>query len=351
MKRKKICQIGILVILSLGFVGILKTLAMPWPGYPGPTPHEFTYKGYVYDHTGSDDLSGAFVYMYDDHGNQVDNDITDSNGYYKLTHYTCDYTTYTIEVSKTYYHPQSIDVYSSGIHNYNFYLENTLADKFAIFFYASDAIEDTHIYTYRNRLRDGEGFDYTYIHKDVNDWKAKMSYIDSMENENDFIFIYLAGHGTYSNSDSIVRVNPGNDGYRGAMVTDSEPTTVDIKSSEFETEINKLESKNILVVVESCFSGGFYEDLKYKSGVQVITSSDKYNAAYFYNAVEMNIGDADEGCFSHYYFAKIYSGGSDSVAFSYARSKTLQFVDYYDFDYEQNPLRYDGTLYPWFRYW
>lgn len=101
-------------------------------------------------------------------------------------------------------------------------------------------------------------------------WEPILIDLDSKEDENTIVLLLIAGHGNFipyldnGTGDSFVCVN--ND------------TGLNLYSSELKPYIENLESNRIEVIVESCYSGGFIDDLLF-DGVTVLTGSDKENPA------------------------------------------------------------------------
>ena len=165
-------------------------------------------------------------------------------------------------------------------------------NKYAVFFWQefvagndkSGVISEEAIDKYANKLSTNFGF--TIIkHQNPWFWKSKMSDLDALEDSNSIVYIYIAGHGFYdSNKDySAVRMSRG----------------IWIHSDEFATEVKKLESNRILVMVDSCNCGDFKDKLII-NGISVITATDQNHIA------KSDIsGDYSEPRFSKYFYSRV----------------------------------------------
>ncbi len=112
-----------------------------------------------------------------------------------------------------------------------------------------------------------------------------------------------------------------------------------IYSNTLNTELDTyLESGNIFVVVESCESGGFVDDLK-ESGVFVISTTDYDSPAYAMGALP------NQGVFSYYFFNRIHNGYGDYSSYSYARTQAISLHS------DQNPMYNDQLNYELFKWW
>ena len=202
--------------------------------------------------------------------------------------------------------------------------------KYAVFFWqefdknnptTSGVISANRIDRYHDRMED---LGYTiYDHMNPTNWVGDMNTLDALEDEDSIIFIYIAGHGSSNTGEgwSRVRVHPSN---------------YYINSDDLRDEIDDLESKRIMVMVDSCQNGYFKDDLD-KDGVSVITSTDYTHSMYFEWDVFLWWGWAEPE-FSNYFFDKAglnYSGeGRDydeRDAFGYAKVEV-------ESEYEQYPL-------------
>ncbi|NHJ85451.1 MAG: hypothetical protein FK734_08300 [Asgard group archaeon] len=207
---------------------------------------------------------------------------------------------------------------------------NQNVDKYAVFFWQefdsndptdSGIISENRIDDYWALLED-DGF--TIInHMNTNDWRDDMDDLDALEDSNDIIFIYIAGHGYYvtGNDVSTVRVSPSGD-------------ITWIQSDFFDNYIANLESTRILVVVDACECGDFKDKLN-MNGVSVITSTDESHDGEFEARSYWPV--YAEPVFSNDFFNKIFTYDTYSSPTRY-----LYYDDILSFDYakSQNPTYY-----------
>ncbi|MHA1258439.1 MAG: C13 family peptidase [Candidatus Heimdallarchaeaceae archaeon] len=187
-------------------------------------------------------------------------------------------------------------------------------------------------------MDDEEGFDMIMYYEDEEDWEeAIIIDIDGNETAEDFVFIYIAGHGAYDEveENSYLRIDPSTNTY--------------MYSDELASCLNALETDNIFIIIFSCHAGGFKDDLK-QSGRFVITESDCNTVAYLMDSVP------DESVFSYYFFYRLNCGDSDNSAYISARTLT---IEYYEENIEgglydsgpQYPMKNDQIFYIWFEWW
>ena len=285
-----------------------------------------TCNGYVYDHRGIA-LSDATVKLKE--GSTVlESDTTDANGYYSFSEDVQENLYCKIQAEKTGYETHYIYIYCSDQTTSNtFRIAADSAQKYALFFYASDAVEEQYMETYGEQLIDDEGFDSVAYYEDEDDWDGIIrGVLDTNETSNDFDFIYVVGHGNYDSEDD--------DSY---VITDPS-TNAKMYSDDLASELSVLESKNIFVLIESCKSGGFVDDVQ-GSDIFVISTTDKTNYAYLFAAAP------DDPIFTHYFFERIDQGYNDGDSYSYARQEAI------DENNDQNPQYNDQIDYEWFKWW
>ena len=319
---------GVIKVEKSGYTTIYRSVILE-PNKPTRLDIEylvdFRCKGYVYDHMGNA-LSGATVKLIKVSGGTVLNtDTTDGNGYYDFTTEVMENLYCKIQASKSGYETHYITVYAGdGTTTYNFRIASTSALKMATFFYATDAAYYSTLKPFGDQLINEEGFDTVLYRENADDWLDVIQHdIDDLETSSSFVFIYVMAHGGYSSSsdDSYCAMEPG--WFPEKMY-----------SSELASALTCLESKNIFVLIESCESGGFVDDVK-SSNRFVISTTDHYNSAW---AVY-------DPRFTYYFFEALYSGKSDNEAFSYAKSNAQSEHP------TQNPMYNDQMAYTWFKWW
>lgn len=157
-----------------------------------------TCNGYVYDHV-DDALSGATVKLIRISDSAVlESDTTDVNGYYSFSEDVQENLYCKIQAEKTGYETHYITIYcSEQTTSYTFRIASTSVDKIAVFFYATDAITYDYISIYGDQLEDEEGFDTIIYIENTDDWEGNMTYLDTLEDSDDFVFIHIMTHGGY----------------------------------------------------------------------------------------------------------------------------------------------------------
>ncbi|MFW9922939.1 MAG: hypothetical protein ACFFDW_06580 [Candidatus Thorarchaeota archaeon] len=130
-------------------------------------------------------------------------------------------------------------------------------------------------------------------------WQNIFTSLDSLEDQNSIVFIYIGGHGNY---------NPTLDGGTGdSFIVVNPDTDLRIYSSELQPYLLNLESNRIEVMVSSCYAGGFYDDLNF-DGITIMTSSDTEHTSnsnfefYFQIALDMGMDDMDAFEYAASYF-------------------------------------------------
>ncbi|MCE7744005.1 MAG: hypothetical protein GPJ52_02600 [Candidatus Heimdallarchaeota archaeon] len=173
----------------------------------------------------------------------------------------------------------------------------------------SGAITIGEINNYCDVLED-QGYT-TYKYENPSSWIAAIGFLDYCEDENSIVLIYIGGHGSYGGDPAIsyIRVNDN----------------VWVDSDDLRIEIDKFESKRILLIVDACKTGGFIDDCA-KDGVSVITSNDyTHLSAWFYAPFYIDYAYCR---YSHRFFDKIF--GSYSFG---------SYTEYYDDYNTHNEVR------------
>jgi len=295
-----------------------------------------TCNGYVYDQNNLA-VAGATVKLIDD-TTVLDSDTTDVYGYYSFSEDVQENLYCKIQAEKTGYETHYIYIYcSEQTTSYTFRIADPLANKIALFLYATDAVVDTDIESYGNQLINDEGFDTVMYYEDEEDWEgAIIGDLDSNETSHDFVFIHISGHGAYDSGED-----------NSYLITDPS-TETRMYSDDLATCINALESHNIFILITACHAGGFEDDLK-GTGVFVITESNSSSPAYALGSVPA------ESAFSYYFYEKLDADYSDTDAYNSAKSLT---ETYYEEEiegsqYDEGPqyiLKDDQILYTWFEW-
>jgi len=274
-----------------------------------------SFNGYVKDENGNP-INGASIILYDCYENIMGFTLTNSAGYYGFSAYLNGNSPYSLYAGKEGYETKTIVVTSGG--SYNFELEKF--EKIAVFFWASDAgtqaAIDGHIDVLENL-----GYTKFFEYRNQGDVYGALCEIDTYEKYFDTIFVYIIGHGFYTEVDDY-------------STTKFKPNGAETKSFEFRNYINNYwEAERRCILVESCESRGWADDFA-ETPYLAMSTSDEDHSSYCYG------GDPPgEGKFSHYFFYAIGSLQKNAVqAFNYACIYTSN----------QNPQIRDYSTYVWF---
>ena len=92
------------------------------------------------------------------------------------------------------------------------------------------------------------------------------TFIDSLEDSNDILFFYFAGHGWYySQADmSVIYVKPG----------------TFLSSADLLSKSNLLEATDVAIFVQGCYAGDFVDKFENKNGYLVMTASDQWHESF-----------------------------------------------------------------------
>ena len=260
---------------------------------------------------------------------------TNLNGYYEY-HFSAELSvSITIKAEKAGYTTRqktlsgiSPRIQPSVYINVNLPVESTHENKIGVFFWASDSLHDDNIINEYINVLKKEGFTSFFKFKDTGDYITNFNAIDSHEDSNDIIFLYIKAHGDY---------NPSiGESY-------SELGSVRLHSSVLLDELDDLEANHIGFLVESCKSGGFVTN-SYNTDYLAISSSNIEKESYDYIV-------SREGYFSDEFFDAVNDGDSANSAYWEARSsyKWYPHLEFYQtIGLAQSPLWYNGCSYNFF---
>ncbi len=167
------------------------------------------------------------------------------------------------------------------------------------------------------------------------------NWLAPLEDANDTVLFYFAVHG-YNGTDIAPFDEADNiDEYLCPYGASSVSSC--IRDDELKVWLNVLDSEKVVVILDTCFAGGFIQDLG-KSGRTILASSAEHESSWF--------GLYNHGFFSHYLIqalgtqagtANLNSDNFLSVEelFAYAESKTVALGSSYP-QYLQHPQFYDG---------
>jgi len=295
MKTKGIKLLFLMVFTISSLTGIVNTLGF----YIEPPIYEgyITCSGFIRNLDG-DPIEGAWVQLIDENGREIGSfEFTSSTGHYSVTGRAS--RQYIKVQASTNGESEYVLRRAPGTYTVNFYFDipSEEGNKIAYFLHNNHADPMT-ITSYGGILYD-KGFD-TVIHNfdEISyHWEEIIDQIDAVEGEEDYVFIFIIGHGKYlpDEDNSYVSIEYDNFMY----------------SDDLNTNLAKLESKHIFVLIEACYSGGF-SDLN-GIGRCIITATDNYHWA-------MRTSDPMYGYFSDYFFQAIESGHSETYAYNYANN-------------------------------
>lgn len=183
------------------------------------------------------------------------------------------------------------------------YFPNNLVDgtRHAYSVLKSLDYDDDHIYYFQQRN--------SVVEQGVDDFSNKSkikfaitNWLANNSDENDECFIYFFCHGSHKENGSRVQIW-------------TNTTVTPIYSKELALWIDQVKCNIINVLIESCKSGGFIDDLS-KNNRIIMTSSNKWDFA---------TGPTNRTSFSNYFFDKIQQGTSIGEAWEYADNKLLNY--------------------------
>lgn len=189
-------------------------------------------------------------------------------------------------------------------------------EKIAVFFWATDAGTSTVINKYENILR-GEGYTKFFKFRDSTNVQGACQSIDSYEDSNDIIFVYIIGHGQ-------------NNGYHSYTAFRAYSQSV-VYSNQFRSWMDQWEATRKSLLVESCHSGDWADDFAGSPYLAMSTSDEDHNS--------FAMGSLPgEGKFSYYFFRHVDDGYNAVDSFYYARNYCSN----------QYPKIRDYSSYEWF---
>lgn len=189
------------------------------------------------------------------------------------------------------------------------------SEKIGVFFYATDAGTSTVINKYKGYL-EREGYTKFFIFRDSSNVQADCQSVDSYEDSQDTIFVYIIGHGNNNGQHSYTAFRPS-----GSYVY----------SSTFRSYMDAWEAPRKSLFVESCHSGDWADDFA-ASPYLAMSTSDETHVSYALGSLP------GEGKMSYYFFGRVYNGYNAVDAFNYAKSYCTN----------QYPKIRDYSSYVWF---
>jgi hypothetical protein len=163
--------------------------------------------------------------------------------------------------------------------------------KIGVFFYNTDTCWTSVINGWKGILQ-LEGYTKFYTYTDFKDLHSKFTTIDNLEQSQDTVFVYIAGHGA-----------------TGYVIDDNGDP---LYSLDLKNELRRLETPRIGVLVDACQAQTFQIHLNYE-GYLVMVSSFYMNAYLS--------PDYSRGLFSYYFWLNVEIGSSATQAFNGARDR------------------------------
>jgi hypothetical protein len=195
------------------------------------------------------------------------------------------------------------------------------AEKIAVFFWASDAGTQTVINEYKGYLQ-AEGYTKFFEFKDTTNFANDFATVAAYEDASDTVFFYLFGHGNNDGSHSYTAFRNG-----GYSI---------VYSNTFRSYCNGLDSTQVGLVISSCHSGDWADDM-IGGGYLAISSSDETHNSWAVGALP------GEEVFANYFFNYVHNGYNAVDAFWAARALMPTSGTYV-----QNPKICDQCTYSFF---
>ena len=177
-------------------------------------------------------------------------------------------------------------------------------EKYGFFFWTSWDVGTQESIDFYESVLQSKGYT-TYEFKDLTHGTTEYTIdeifvlIDSIEDYNDILFFYFAGHGDYhqtANDYSEVWVTPATTLY-----------SVTLKAKSY-----LLETTDVSIFVQACHAGDFVDEFEDRNGYLVMTASSEHTESFNYHGVSY---------FSSYFFGDLalYPGHSAVDAFYNAK--------------------------------
>jgi hypothetical protein len=194
-------------------------------------------------------------------------------------------------------------------------------EKIAVFFWASDAGTSSVINEYKGYLQD-EGFTKFFEFKDTTNFANDFATVAAYEDASDTVFFYLFGHGN-------------NDGYHSYTAFRTGGYSI-VYSNTFRSYCDGLDSSQVGMLISSCHSGDFADDM-IGGGYLAMASSDETHNSWAVGALP------GEEVFANYFWNYVDNGYSAVDAFWAARALMPTYGTYV-----QNPKICDQCTYDFF---
>jgi hypothetical protein len=172
---------------------------------------------------------------------------------------------------------------------------------------------------------------------------AIVTWLDPVEDADDTILLFFSGHGGYAGYDKApLDETDGRDEYIAPHeASDDESMIFD---DQLNTWLSELEAARQVVILDSCFAGGFIEDLSRSGRVVLAATGD--------NEVGWEADALGHGVFPYYLLNSfenldvLDADGNNEVSaeelFNYAQPRTIEYEANNDYDSIQHPEIHDG---------
>ena len=179
-------------------------------------------------------------------------------------------------------------------------------------------------------LLEDEGYTKFFDFEDSSNVEADCDTVDDYEVSNDIVFIYVFGHGH----------SCGDDYEYSYTIFDATHPYIRTYSTQFRGYLDRWESNQKFILVESCQSGNWVNDFDDTPYVAISTSDETH---YSYPTDYTIPG---EGKFSYYFFKHVNEGYNALNSFVYAESHAW-IMDILHKLYQHPKMCYN-TGYAWF---
>jgi len=180
--------------------------------------------------------------------------------------------------------------------------------RIGVFFWASDTHTQTYINEYKSVLQ-SRGYTKFFDFKDSTNFAADFAAVDAFEDADDVVFFFIAGHGGV------------HDGHSRTDVRGVSGTTY-IQSDDFRTYCDSLESAKIGLLVGSCYSGYWPDDME-GGGYLTMSACDFDERAGLIMEQGINVYEV----FSNKWFYYVSIGYKAISAYNAANTYVLQHQD------------------------
>ena len=169
---------------------------------------------------------------------------------------------------------------------------------------------------------------------------AVVTWLAPLEDEDDVVFFFYSGHGDYGDDELPIDEDVGGDEYLCPWDASTVSHANDIIDDGLASWFDILESENIVIIIDSCYAGGFISDLS-GSGRVVMTSSREDELSWEDRGLEHSV-------FGNFILEAL--GALETVDadgnYEVSAEEVFQYTEplVVDFKRSQHPQIYDGYL-------